>query len=82
MSILCKMFGHQPPVYGRKGWWSPGEEYAVVHVQARDGIGREHATVNAECPRCGKEFRLCRIHIPRIRQTTSAQAQAGDAEVR
>ena len=65
MNILCKLFGHKPPVYGRKGWWSPGEEYAVVdrHPYA-DGTGRLHASVTAECPRCNQKFRLCRIHLP------------------
>ena len=65
MSVLCKLFGHQPPVYGERGWWSPGEEYAKVEKSiVTDGIGRHHATVTSECPRCGREFKLCRIHLP------------------
>lgn len=64
--LVCKIVGHQPPVYGRKGWWSPGEEYAKVRLDGRDGIGREHAEVVGECPRCGESYRVCRIHVPQI----------------
>jgi hypothetical protein len=58
------MFGHQPPVYARKGWYSPGEEYGRVRKCGVDGIGREHAIVEAECARCRKIFNVARIHLP------------------
>lgn len=64
MSILCAVFGHKPPVYAAKGWWSPGEEYGRVKVGAVDGIGRVHAKVVADCARCGTEFCVARIHVP------------------
>jgi len=65
MKILCKIFGHLPPVYAKKGWYSPGEEYAKVDSNiVTDGIGCRHAIVKSECPRCGEEFKLCRIHLP------------------
>lgn len=74
MKILCRMFGHKPPVYAPRGWWSPGEQYAhfkyhenslgVVSIARADGTGRLHANVYSECPRCGEEFMLCRIHPP------------------
>ncbi len=64
-NILCMTFGHQPPVYAEKGWFSPGQEYATKVInEETDGVGRKHARVMSECPRCGKEFKLCRIHIP------------------
>lgn len=66
MNILCKMFGHKPPVYAKKGWYSPGEEYAKVRGDVVDGIGRHHAEVIGECARCKEEFRLARIHIPEV----------------
>jgi len=65
MNILCKLFGHQPPVYGKKGWWSPGEEYAEVGNIMIDGIEREHANILSECPRCKSKFKLCMIHLPK-----------------
>lgn len=65
MSILCHLFGHQPPVYAKRGWWSPGETYAEVKVFATDGIGRQHANIYSECPRCNRNFLLCRIHVPK-----------------
>jgi uncharacterized C2H2 Zn-finger protein len=37
-----------------------------------DGIGRLHAEVFSECPRCGNEFRLCRIHVPRVGEQGSS----------
>lgn len=65
MNILCKIFGHKPPVYAKKGWFSPGEEYAKVEKNIiTDGIGRKHAVIKSKCPRCGIEFKLCRIHLP------------------
>lgn len=64
MSILCSLFGHQPPVYARKGWYSPGEEYGKVILGPVDGIGRKHAQVEAECARCQTKFIVARIHLP------------------
>lgn len=64
MRLLCSIFGHQPPVYATKGWWSPGEQYGRVVQQGSDGIGREHAHVTAECARCAERFMVVRIHLP------------------
>lgn len=64
MNILCKIFGHKPPVYACKGWWSPGEEYALLRNIDRDGTGRFHAMVFGKCARCENEFKICRVHPP------------------
>lgn len=64
MNILCKLFGHQPPVYAKKGWYSPGEEYGSVIVNGTDGTGCVHAKVEAKCARCDEKFIVARIHIP------------------
>ncbi len=64
MKLFCYLFGHQPPVYARKGWYSPGQEYGKVVKDAIDGIGRRHAKVEAECARCGENFIVARIHLP------------------
>ena len=61
---LCALFGHQPPVYAAKGWWSPGESYARISNICEDGIKRRHATIKSECPRCGEKFTLCYVHLP------------------
>lgn len=66
MNILCKLFGHKPPVYAEKGWWSPGEEYASIELGAVDGINRQHASVIGKCARCGRNFTIAMIHIPRL----------------
>lgn len=65
-NLICYIFGHEPPVYSNKGWFSPGQEYARVDPKAitTDGIGRKHAIVYSDCPRCGQRFKLCRIHLP------------------
>lgn len=63
MSILCKLGGHKSleHVYG-------GAEYMRVVPFAVDGIGREHATLYAQCPRCNQEYDAGKIHIPRARK--------------
>ena len=64
MNIICKLFGHKPPVYAKKGWYSPGEQYGYIDKNiVIDGIGRRHAEVYAECARCGKDFMLVRVHL-------------------
>lgn len=64
MNILCKLFGHQPPVYAKRGWFSPGEQYGRITSSETDGIGRVHCTIASECPRCRKNFMVCRVHLP------------------
>ena len=64
MNLLCYFLGHKPPVYARKGWYSPGEEYSkLVHFD-KDGTERIHAEVLAKCARCEKTFRVARVHVP------------------
>jgi hypothetical protein len=63
-NILCKLVGHQPPVYAEKGWYSPGEEYGTLKVGGADATGRVHCSVYAECARCKEEFRVARVHLP------------------
>lgn len=63
--MLCKLVGHKPPVYAKKGWFSPGEQYGKVVLTGQDGIGRTHARVTAECARCGSNFTVALIHVPR-----------------
>lgn len=82
MKFLCQLFGHQPPVYAERGWFSPGQEYAKkVTEPFFDGIGRGHSQVFSECPRCGEIFRLCRIHIPPQRITSPSMNEALTAEI-
>lgn len=64
MNLLCLLFGHQPPTYAKKGWYSPGEEYSKLLIGPTDGIGRTHASVFGKCARCKKEFKICRVHLP------------------
>ncbi len=65
MGILCKIFGHQPPVYAEKSWYSPGEEYGKLHALRADEIGRVHAEVWFECPRCQHNYMAGRVHLPK-----------------
>lgn len=64
MKLLCRIFGHSPPAYKHKGWWSPGEEYGKVVTVGMDGIGRGHWHLRGECARCGEEFLVGRFHVP------------------
>lgn len=67
-NLLCKLVGHKPPVYAKKGWWSPGEEYGKLRYTGKDNIGREHAEVVAECARCQEKFVVARVSIPTNRK--------------
>lgn len=63
-SWTCSVFGHKP----HECTYS-GEEYMRVVPGAIDGIGREHATLYARCPRCSSHYRAGQIHlIPRSRE--------------
>lgn len=65
MNMLCTLFGHKPPVYAKKGWYSPGEEYGTIRLGVIDGLGTQHAMVEAECARCGQRFIVARVHLPK-----------------
>ena len=60
MSVICRFFGHRP----RENDYSGGE-YMRALPGAIDGIGREHATLYATCPRCGVSYRAGQIHLPK-----------------
>ncbi|GAA5785673.1 hypothetical protein [Chitiniphilus shinanonensis] len=75
MKLLCRLFGHQPPIYSPKGWWSPGEQYGRIVVGRTDGIGRIHAEVQCRCARCGEKFIAARVHLPKVRTAMSAQQE-------
>lgn len=60
MNIICLIFGHR--TFGDR---HDGSEYLEVRPESHDGIGRWHATVRGNCSRCGKVFRVGRIHIPK-----------------
>lgn len=63
-NIFCMVLGHKPPVYAKKGWYSPGEEYGKLTRFVTDGTGRVHAEVHGECARCGETFKVARVHLP------------------
>lgn len=71
MSILCALFGHMPPCYKS----CPGGEYAVLQGMGDDGIGRRHARLIAECPRCGEKYEICKTHIPNAEDKVFVEMQ-------
>ena len=76
MNILCKLFGHKSSEHDYSGG-----EYMRLARGAIDGIGREHATLYARCPRCEKKYRAGQIHLIQRecdRVAISAQADACD----
>jgi len=40
--------------------------YGKVVRHGVDGIGREHAVVYAQCDRCGEDYLIIRIHLPKV----------------
>lgn len=59
--LICWLFFHRT-----KGDKWTGAEYMDCKVGVRDGIGRVHATIYADCARCGERFRVGQIHVPHI----------------
>lgn len=76
MKFLCAVFGHKPPVYKEKGWWSPGEEYGRLTEPHSDNVGRVHCCVIGECARCGEKFRVARVHL--TTQAVAVQLKADE----
>jgi len=66
MAVMCTIFGHKPPVYKEKGWWSPGEEYGRLKHPQRDNLGVFHYQVVGECARCGQQFTVARVHVNKL----------------
>lgn len=60
MAILCKIFGHKPPVYAP----NPGGEYMTMELRGIDGINRQHAILRGECPRCKTRYIVGSTHVP------------------
>lgn len=58
MKLLCKLLGHQPPHY------FGNVHYGRVIRGGIDGLGVEHASVEAECERCGQRYQIIKIHLP------------------
>ena len=62
MTLLCSLFGHRPELgYNDR----EGERYLRVIRRGVDGIGREHAAIYATCRRCGREYKIGNIHVPK-----------------
>lgn len=64
MNLLCKLFGHKPPQYGSHLGWG-GFEYMDVRIVTTDGIGRVHADIVGDCPRCKQSYVVGKIHVPK-----------------
>ena len=62
---LCDLFGHKqvPRYYGR------------VVTGMIDGVGREHAHLMMDCARCGKEFQVGMLHIPKRHAEAQLEAE-------
>ena len=54
--FLCNIFGHlsDPDLYARKD----------PTYSERDGIGRVHVRIQAQCVRCDEYFQICKLHWP------------------
>jgi hypothetical protein len=58
MNILCRLFGHKRNI----GWYGDGL-YGDIQLWGIDGVGRAHASIVAECDRCGETYTLARLHV-------------------
>ena len=59
MSILCDLFGHK----SNEGIHS-GAEYMRIRGVQVDGLNRQHAWLQARCPRCGQWYDSGKLHLP------------------
>jgi hypothetical protein len=63
MNLICRIFGHRPAFgYGH----CEGEGYFTVRLCEVDGMGVQHATLHRDCQRCGKNYQVGRIAVPRL----------------
>jgi hypothetical protein len=61
-NLLCKMFGHRPAFgYAHR----EGEGYFRVRIGPTDGMGVVHADLLCDCERCGTNYRVGKIHLPK-----------------
>lgn len=62
-NLLCRLFGHRPAFgYGN----SKSEGYFNVEVRGTDGLGRTHAVLYCDCERCGVNYHVGNIHLPKF----------------
>lgn len=59
MKLRCQLFGHKMPV-----GYCGGNPYLKIWTIVTDGINREHAFLEAECPRCGEKYTVAMVHLP------------------
>jgi len=60
---LCKWFGHKLPL-----GFGGGRPYLRILTTIIDGIGRKHAFLYGECPRCREEWNVANIHLPMVKK--------------
>jgi len=47
--------------------WAKGLPYFRIKEKIIDGIGREHAYLEATCRRCGEKYIVGAVHLPNSR---------------
>lgn len=62
MKIFCTLFGHKPLT---NSGWSGRPGYAKAWGGEVDGIGTKHLYLIAKCPRCGENYEICNVHVPK-----------------
>ncbi len=62
MKLICSLFGHRPAFgYGHV----EGGGYFIVKKTVIDGMGVQHARLFCNCERCGKNYQVGMIHLPK-----------------
>lgn len=59
MNIVCAVTGHKSPTFEGQA------AYGTLVEAGTDGIGRKHGYAKAVCARCGEEFIVIKVHLPR-----------------
>ena len=63
-NLVCKLFGHKPPLCARHDLHTTDKEFCTLHFYSTDNVGRTSAYVVGDCPRCGEEYVVAHVHVP------------------
>lgn len=75
MKTLCKLFGHRPG----EGYYKDDEDgncssYFTIKMTQTDGIGRVHAYLHTTCRRCGQDYQVGMLHLPKQKENPCSSA--------
>lgn len=68
--LICRLFGHRPLT---TDGWCGDTGYADVQYEQTDGLNTRHLYLSTTCRRCGEEYRICNVHVPKYEGERNGQ---------